>query len=186
MTSSNEIRNLSPESFKKLKKWAVLDLRGNSIHCIALKNESPLVDTLCSSSEEYAYDTTMATAALSKASDSNIEISEVSYTDDTMVTTVTKTNLNDTEMRITTSTKNYNNTFFGVTQITHGVSTDQQPSTMSATYEGTSAALNSNFIGNTVAVLLLMVCGGMILWLRRCKYTSIPTDPEGELQNEKQ
>ena len=135
---------------------------------------------LCSSSEEYAYDTTIATAALTKASDSNMEIMEGSYTDDTVVTKVTlsrtessnmierhfysetviKTNMNDTEMQIT-STKNYNCTLFGVTQITHGVTADQQPSTVPTINEDTNAEQNGIIIEFTASVLVLIgVCVG--------------------------
>ena len=203
--SSNKIRSLSPESFKKLKKLDILDLRGNSIDCTALKNELPWVNILCSSSEEYAYDTTIATAALTKASDSNMEIPEGSYTDGTVVTkvtlsrtesnnmiegyfdseTVTKINMNDTERQIT-STKNYNSTLFGVTQSTHGVAADQQPSTVPTINEDTNAAQNGIIIGFTAAVLVLIgVCvGGMFFWCHKHIYTNIKTDAEGELPDE--
>jgi hypothetical protein len=226
--SSNNIRSVAPESFKKLKNLENLDLRGNSIDCVALKNELSGVIILCSSSEEYAYDTTMATETLTKASDSNMEIPEVSYTDDTSVTTetltkvsdsnmeipevsytddtsvttvtlstessntierrfdsetVTKTNLNDTEMQITTSTKNYNSTVFGVTQIMNGVTAIQNPSTVPAINEDTSTAQYGIIIG--VTVLILVCVGGMFFWHRKCKYTIVEkTDPEGELQDE--
>jgi hypothetical protein len=203
--SSNKIKSVSPGSFKKLKKMDILDLRGNSIDCIALKDELPWVNVLCNSSEEYVYDTTIATAALTKASDSNMEIMEGSYTDDTVVTkvtlsrtessnmierhfdseTVTKTNMNDTEMQIT-STKNYNSTLFGVTQITHGVAADQQPSTVPAINEDTSAAQNGIIIGITVTVLVLIgVCvGGVFLWCYKRKSTNVKRDPEGGLPDE--
>ena len=157
--SSNKIKSASPEPFKKLRNLATLDLCGNSIHCIPLKNELPWVNILCNSSEEYTYDTTMATAAPTKASDSNMEIPKISHNDDTMPTTVTpsskesntviqrhfdsetvtKTNMNDTEVQITTNTKNYNSTVFGVTQITHEVATDQHPLTVSTINEDKSA-----------------------------------------------
>jgi hypothetical protein len=147
----------------------------------------------------------MATATLTKASDSNLEIPEGRYTDDSMVTTVTlsraeisnmtekhfdsgtvtKTNVNATEIQITTSTKNYNNTVFGVTQITHGVTADQHPSTVPAINEETSAVPIGTIICITIAVLVLIgVCVGMPI--RRCKhkYRKVQTDPEGEHQDE--
>jgi hypothetical protein len=200
--SSNKIRSVSPESFKKLKKLDILDLRGNSIDCMALKNELPWVNVLCSSSNEYAYDTTMATATLTKASDSNMEIPEGSYTDDTVVTTATllrtessnmierhfdsetatKTNMNDTEVQITTSTKNYNSTLFGVTEITHRVAAVQHTSTVPAINEDTSAAQNGISIGITMAALVLIgVCAGRMLWCRKHKCKNVKEDPEGEL-----
>jgi hypothetical protein len=203
--SSNKITSVSPESFKKLKKLAILDMHGNGIDCIAWKNELPWVNVLCSSSEEYAYDTTMATATLTKASDSNMEIPEGSYTDDTMVTTVTlstessnmterhfdsetvtKTNMNDIVMHITTSTKNYNSTAFGVTQIMQGDAGDQHPSTVPAINEDTSAAKNGIIIGIIVAVLVLIgVCvEGMFIWCCKQRSTNVKRDPEGGLPDE--
>lgn len=199
--SSNEIKSASPELFKKLRKLDTLDLRGNSIDCIPLKNELPWVNILCSGSEEYAYDSTVATAAPTKASDSNMEIPKISYKDDTTVTTVTlsrkenstiiqrhfdsetvtKTNMNDTEVQITTNTKNYNSTVFGVTQITHEVATDQQSSTVPAINEDKSAA---QIIVIILVLSIIGVCVGMFFWHRKCKYTKVPTDPEGQHQDE--
>ena len=204
--SSNKITIVSPESFKNLTKLAILDLRGNSIDCMPLKNELPWVNILCSSSEEDAYDTTMATATLRKASDSNMEIPEGSNTDDTVVTTVTlsrtessnmrethfdsetvtKTDINDIEMQITTGTKNYNSTLFGVIQITHRIPASQHPSTASTINEDTSAAKNGIIIGITLAVLVSIgVCvGGMFLWCRKHKSTNVKRDPEVGLPDE--
>jgi len=194
--SSNKITSVTPESFKTLKKLEILDLHGNSIDCIALKNELSGVNIPCSSSEEYAYGTTMPTATLTKASDSNMGITEVSYTDDTIVTTVTlstessnrrsfdsetvtKANMNDTEMQNATSTKNYNSSIFGVTQITHGVAADQQPSKVPAINEEKSAGQIVIITCVLLAFLLIGVCGGMYFWRHKCKYTKVQTDPEG-------
>jgi hypothetical protein len=204
--SSNKIISLSAESFKKLKKLEILNLHSNSIDCIALKNELPWVNILCNSGEEYVYDTTMAAATLTKASDSNVEIPEGSYTDDTVVTTVTmsrtvstnmtestfdpetvtKTNMNDTEMQITTSTKNYNSTVSGVTQIMPGVVAVQHPSRVPAINEDTSAAQSGIIIGSIVAVLvwIVVVCVVRTLWYRKHKSTNITTDPERDLPDE--
>lgn len=195
--SSNKIKSASPEPFKKLSNLATLDLRGNSIHCISLKNELSLVNILCNSSEEYAYDTTMPTAALTKASDSNTEIPKISHKDDAIVTTVTpsseesstviqrhfysetvtKTNMNDTKVQITTNTKNYNSTVFGVTQITHEVATDL---TVPAINEDTSAAT----IIWVIASFIIVVCVGMSFWCCKRTYRRVPTDPEGQCQDE--
>jgi hypothetical protein len=208
--SYNKITSVSSALFMKLKMLADLDLHGNSIDCVALKNELPWVNILCSSSEEYAYDTTTAAAAPTTASDSNMEITELSYTDDIMMTTVTlsrtessnmtkrhsdsetvtKTHMNDTEMPITTSIKNYNITVFGVTQITHAVAADQQPSTVPAMNEDTNA---SPIDDTTIGIILVIVLGvivivigayGGMLWCRKHKYAKAPTDPEGQLQDE--
>jgi hypothetical protein len=195
--SSNKIGSVAPESFKELKNLKILDLRGNSTDCTALNDELSGVNVLCSSSEEYAYGTTMATAKLTKVSDSNMEIPEVSYTDDTMVTTltlstessnmikghfdsetVTKTNKNDTEMQITTSTENYDSSVFEVTQITHGVATDQQTSTVSALNTETSAVQIVTIICTSISVLLIVVCG-VFIWRRKHEYTKVQTDLEG-------
>jgi hypothetical protein len=195
--SSNKIVSVVPESFKKLKNLKILDLRGNSIDCTALKNELTGISILCSITEEYAYGTTMATATLTKATDSNREIPEASYTDDTMVKTVTlstesssvikrhfdsetvtKTNMNDSEMHIITSTKNYDTSAFGVTQITHGVAADQQPSTVPAINEETSAVPTVTIISSILILLLIGVCGGVFVWGCKHKYTKVQTDPE--------
>jgi hypothetical protein len=194
--SSNKIGSVTPESFKELKNLKILDLRGNSIDCTALKNELTGISILCSSSEEYAYSTTMATATLTKATDSNMEIPEVSYTDDTMVQTVTlstesssvikrhfdpetvtKTNMNDIEMHITRSTKNYDSSAFGVTQITHGIAADQQPSTMPAINEETSAVQIVTIICS-ILVLLIGVYEGVFIWCHKHTYTKVQTHPE--------
>ena len=137
--SSNRLTNVSSEAFKKLKKLTTLDLHGNSVNCIALKNELPWVNILCDNNEGYVYHTTMATAALTKTSDSDAFMSNTNVTDiptrtesSTMIDmndpeTLTKTNINDTEMQTTTGTKRYNSTLFGVTKVTHeGVATDHQ------------------------------------------------------------
>jgi hypothetical protein len=193
--SSNKIESVAPESFKELKNLEILDLQGNSIDCTAFKNELPGVSILCSSSEEYAYGTTMATATLTKVSDSNMEIPEVSYTDDTMVTTVTlstessnmierhfdsetvtKRNKNDTEMQITTSTKNYDSSVFEA-QITHGVAANQQPSTVPASNKETNPVQIVTIICS-ILVLLIAVYVVVLIWRRKHKYTKVQTDPE--------
>ena len=205
--SSNEIKSASPEAFRKLRNLATLDLRGNSIDCTSLKDELRWVNILCSSSEENAYDT-MATAALTKSSDNNTEIPKISYKDDTMVPTeilsrkesstiiqehfdsetVTKTNMNDTEVQITTNTKNYNSTVFGVTQITHEVATDQQPSIVPAINEDTSAAkIVGIILGIILSIILVLLFIGVYVrkffWPCKHKYTDVPKDPEGQCQD---
>jgi hypothetical protein len=142
----------------------------------------------------------MAIAALRTASDSNMEIPELSYTDDTVMITVTVSRTESSNMikrhsdsetvtKTTVAADQQPSTLPAINEdtnaspvyiITHAVAADQQPSTVPAINEDTNASSVYGIIG----IVLVIVIGVWKLCYRKHEYKKVPPDPEGQLQDE--